>query len=343
MNFQLSDFNFELPDELVASYPLAERSASRLFCVEGNTGHFAHKQFTDIVSLISPDDLIVFNNTKVIPARLYGKKETGGQVEILVDRIIESHRCLAHIRASKSPRANSLLQVHDVCFKVLGRHDDLYELQCLSEEYLVDVLEKIGNIPIPNYFKRAADESDVSRYQTVYAEHKGSVAAPTAGLHFDENILQALAEKGIQTAFVTLHVGAGTFAPVRENDITKHRMHSEYAHVSEDVCEKVRATKQRGGRVIAVGTTSVRSLETASLSGEIRPFSGITDIFIYPGFQFHCVDAMVTNFHWPQSSLLMLVSAFAGYDHMMRAYQEAIAQKYRFYSYGDAMFLTRQG
>lgn len=340
---RLSDFQFDLPSELIARYPLPERTASRLLCVDGNTGVMNHRHFSDLPALLTDKDLLVLNNTRVIPARLRGTKETGGQVEVLVDRICDEHRVIAHVRASKSPRPQSyLLFSQGVRFEVLGRHDDLFELRCDDARSVFDVIEAIGETPLPPYFQRDPEESDKERYQTVYAEHKGSVAAPTAGLHFDAALFDDLHQRGVETAYLTLHVGAGTFAPVRVEQLDQHRMHSELINVPASLCEKIKATKARGGRVIAVGTTTARSLETASRSGEIQPFCGNTDIFIYPGFQFNCVDALITNFHTPGSTLLMLVSAFAGYSHIMTAYRDAVQQSYRFFSYGDAMFLTRQ-
>jgi S-adenosylmethionine:tRNA ribosyltransferase-isomerase len=337
---QLSDFIYDLPPELIARYPLEKRSSSRLLCLDKKTGAMIHQKFTDLLDLISPNDLLVGNNTRVIAARLFGTKETGGRIEMLVERILDEHRVLAHIRASKSPKPNSILSfAENVTFEVLQKRDDLYELRCQDSRSVLEILEAIGEIPLPPYFERAPEESDRERYQTIYAKHKGSVAAPTAGLHFDDELLQKFIAKGVEITYVTLHIGAGTFAPVRIDDITKHKMHAEYVDVSPTVCEQIKATKARGGRVIAIGTTACRSLETASLRGEIQPFSGDTDIFIYPGFEFRCVDALVTNLHLPGSTLLMLVSALAGYENVMRAYQEAVKERYRFFSYGDAMFI----
>jgi S-adenosylmethionine:tRNA ribosyltransferase-isomerase len=340
---RLSDFHFDLPPELIARYPLPERRASRLLRLDGNSGEIVHGLFPDLLDCLQAGDLLVLNNTRVIPARLRGVKDTGGQVEMLVERFGPDNTVEAHVRASKPPRPGSYLTFADgVRFEVLGRQADLYELRCDDDRTVLDVIEAIGETPLPPYFQREAEDSDKARYQTVYAEHKGSVAAPTAGLHFDAAFLQAIQAKGVEIAYLTLHVGAGTFAPVRVEDITQHRMHAEMIDVSPALCAKVQATKARGGRVIAVGTTSARSLETASRSGTIQPFQGPTDIFIYPGFSFHCVDALVTNFHTPGSTLLMLVSAFAGYDHIMKAYREAVQKSYRFFSYGDAMLLTRR-
>lgn len=338
---QLSDFNYDLPADLIARYPLEKRSASRLLCLDRQTGALCHRQFTDLVELISPNDLLVCNNTQVISARLFGTKETGGRIEMLVERLLDDHRVLAHIRASKSPKAHSrLLFAGNITFEVLKRQDDLFELRCHDPRPILEILETIGEIPLPPYFHRAPEESDKVRYQTIYAEHKGSVAAPTAGLHFDQELFEKLKSKGIQIGYVTLHIGAGTFAPVRIEDITQHKMHAEYLDVSSELCEQIKLTKARGGRVIAVGTTAARSLETASRAGEIQPFAGDTDIFIYPGFQFKCIDALITNLHLPGSTLLMLVSALGGYENIMHAYQEAVRERYRFFSYGDAMFIS---
>lgn len=339
----VSDFHFDLPDELIARYPLAQRSASRLLSLDGATGQTAHHQFFDLPTFIAPGDLLVFNNTRVIPARLFGRKETGGQLEILVERITGVHTLLAHVRASKSPRAGQtiILEDHSV-LRVQGRQGALFELVSETEEPVLDLLERIGHMPLPPYVDRPDEATDRERYQTVYALESGAVAAPTAGLHFDQPLLAALADKGIESAFVTLHVGAGTFQPVRVDRIEDHIMHSEIAHVPEETVAAVRRTRARGGRVIAVGTTSVRSLESASKDGQLTSFRGETDIFIFPGYRFQCVDAMVTNFHLPESTLIMLVSAFAGQDHVMAAYDEAIGRRYRFFSYGDAMFITGQ-
>lgn len=338
---RLSDFQYDLPSELIARYPLADRTASRLLCLNGKTDLIEHRHFIDILSLITPNDLLVFNNTRVIAARLFGQKESGGKIEILVERVLDHHRFLAHVRASKSPKPGSFLICHNIRFKMLGRHHDLFELECEDPRSVIEVVESIGQIPLPPYFDREPEENDKERYQTVYAEHHGSVAAPTAGLHFDEKILEKLKAKGVAIGFVTLHVGAGTFAPVKTENILDHRMHAEYLDVSAELCEQIRQTKLRGGRVIAVGSTSARSLETASQSGEIKPFRGDTTIFIYPGYHFKCVDVLLTNLHLPGSTLLMMVAAFAGYDNVMQAYQEAVMQKYRFFSYGDAMWIEK--
>lgn len=336
---RVADFQFDLPDELIARYPLTERSASRLLVLNGLEGALQHRHFAELPEFLQPGDLLVFNNTKVIPARLFAQKETGGKVEVLVERVLDEQRVLAHVRASKAPKAGSRLLLESGNALMLARHDALFELE--FDQPVLPLLERIGHMPLPPYIDRADELSDRERYQTVYAECAGAVAAPTAGLHFDAAMLAALADMGVETAFVTLHVGAGTFQPVRVEQIEEHQMHHEWLEVDQSVVDAVSACKTRGGRVIAVGTTSVRSLETAARSGTLQAFSGDTDIFIYPGRSFNVVDALVTNFHLPESTLLMLVSAFAGYSATMAAYQQAVAAQYRFFSYGDAMFITR--
>jgi len=344
----VSDFTFDLPDELIARYPMPERTSSRLLMLDGDTGETRQGHFRDVLSLIQPGDLLVFNNTRVIPARMFGQKASGGKLEILVERILDDHHVLAHVRASKAPKPGTkILLDHDYSAEMVARHDALFELVFSGEETVLEILEKIGHMPLPPYIDRPDENSDKERYQTVYNEKPGAVAAPTAGLHFDESLLDAIKQKGVDLAFVTLHVGAGTFQPVRVEKIEDHHMHSEYAEVPVEVIQKINATRARGGRVIAVGTTSVRSLETAAQNSlkqnqPLSPFFGDTSIFIYPGYQYQVVDALITNFHLPGSTLIMLVSAFAGYDHVMKAYKEAVDSKYRFFSYGDAMFITRQ-
>lgn len=342
---QVKDFHFDLPDELIARYPLDKRSDSRLLCVDGDSGAQQHRRFYEVLDLLEPGDLVVFNNTRVIPARMFGQKASGGKIEVLVERLIDERSALAHIRSSRSPKPGAELTLDGgLKATMVARHDDLFELQFdLAEGNLIEALEQFGHMPLPPYMKREDELSDRERYQTVYNAKPGAVAAPTAGLHFDDALLEKLEQKGVNRAFVTLHVGAGTFRPVKVDNILDHKMHAEYIEVSEEVCEMVRQTKARGNRVVAVGTTSVRCLETASRDGEIKPFFGDTDIFIFPGYQFRTVDVLITNFHLPESTLLMLVSAFAGYEHMMAAYQTAVAEKYRFFSYGDAMFLSRRG
>ncbi|MBS9783149.1 MAG: tRNA preQ1(34) S-adenosylmethionine ribosyltransferase-isomerase QueA [Pasteurella sp.] len=350
----LSDFHFDLPNELIARYPTKQRTASRLLYVNGETGEHKDQQFTDILEHINEGDLLIFNNTRVIPARLYGKKASGGKLEVLVERVLDEHRCLAHIRCSKSPKEGSTIilgedklgEGNGFNATMVARHDTLFELKFEASQPLFELLDLAGHMPLPPYIDRPDEDTDQERYQTVYSKELGAVAAPTAGLHFDDEMLQKLAEKGVQTAFVTLHVGAGTFQPVRVETIEDHKMHAEYAQVDQEVVDKILATKAEGKRVIAVGTTSVRSIESAAEQAEkenklITPFFSDTSIFIYPGKKFRVVDALLTNFHLPESTLIMLVSAFAGYSNCMQAYQHAVTEKYRFFSYGDAMFIDK--
>ena len=337
---RVSDFHFDLPESLIARYPLAERRASRLLVLDGESGGLKHRRFTDLLDHLRPGDLMVFNDTRVIPARLFGQKASGGRLEILVERVLDEHRVLAHVRSSKSPKPGSEILVEGGGrAEMLARHDALFELR--FDEPVLALLDRVGHMPLPPYIVRADDAADRERYQTVYAQRSGAVAAPTAGLHFDEALLESIRDKGVETAFVTLHVGAGTFQPVRVERIEDHHMHHEWLEVGQDVVDAVAACRARGGRVIAVGTTSVRSLESAARDGQLKAFSGDTDIFIYPGRPFHVVDALVTNFHLPESTLLMLVSAFAGYPETMAAYAAAVENGYRFFSYGDAMYITR--
>ena len=336
-----SDFSYQLPEELIAQSPLSERHDSRLLCLNKHTGQFADKQFTDFIDLIDERDLLVFNDTKVIPARLFGAKTTGGKVEILIERILDDHHAIAHVRASKSPKEGAVIKLDsgNSC-EVQGRAEDLFQLKFKGDKSLLEILEQIGHIPLPPYISRADDEADVSRYQSVFAKHLGAVAAPTASLHFDMAMMEKIKAKGIATAFVTLHVGSGTFQPVRIEDLSQHIMHKEYFSVSTDVVNAVSLARARGGRAIAIGTTAVRALESASKTGQLEFSFGDTDLFITPGYQFKSVDAMLTNFHLSESTLLMLVAAFAGYQSVMNSYQHAISQSYRFFSYGDAMFLS---
>ena len=342
---KLSDFHFDLPEALIAHFPPEKRTDSRLLHLDRTSGQITHRLFPDLLELLTPKDLMVFNDTRVIAARMFGKKQTGGQVEILLERVLGEYRALAQIRASKSPKPGSRLLISireedssgEVQIEVKGREGDFFVLE--FEVPVTDVCDKAGHMPLPPYIKREDDISDYERYQTVYGDKEGAVAAPTAGLHFDNTLLTEIQEKGVETAKVTLHVGAGTFQPVRSDDIEDHNMHSEYLEVSQQVCDQVNACKKRGGRVIAVGTTSVRCLETAAHSGKILPHSGDTRIFIYPGYTFKVVDALVTNFHLPESTLIMLVSALAGRENILEAYKEAVKEKYRFFSYGDAMFI----
>ena len=335
-----SDFTYQLPEELIAQKPLPERHASRLLCVNKQTGQSADKQFTDFIDLIDERDLLVFNDTKVIPARLFGTKATGGKVEILIERILDDNHAIALVRASKTPKEGALIRLDKgYCCTVQGRADDMFRLEFKSDAHLPQILEQIGHIPLPPYINRVDDETDVSRYQSVFAKHAGAVAAPTASLHFDLAIMEKIKAKGVATAYVTLHVGSGTFQPVRVEDLSQHIMHKECYSVLPETVAAVQETRARGGRVIAIGTTAVRALESASQTGQLEPGFGDTDLFITPGYQFKSVDAMLTNFHLPESTLLMLVASFVGYQPMMSAYQHAINQSYRFFSYGDAMFL----
>lgn len=344
---KLSDFDYHLPDALIARYPMEERTASRLLVLDGKSGEVEHRQFVDMLDYLHAGDLLVFNDTRVLAARLWGQKPTGGRLEILIERVLDHDRVLAHLRSSKSPRPgtevwftadNSSTEVLAKA-EVVGRQGALFELSFLEGVGALEVMAAIGHMPLPPYIDREDELSDRERYQTVYGRREGAVAAPTAGLHFSEDFIAACEAKGIETAYVTLHVGAGTFQPVRVEDITEHTMHAEYIEVSQQVCDKVAATRRRGGRVVAVGTTSVRSLESASQSGTLQPYAADSKIFIYPGYRFHSVDAMMTNFHLPESTLIMLVSAFAGHQNIMNAYQEAVNKEYRFFSYGDAMLV----
>jgi S-adenosylmethionine:tRNA ribosyltransferase-isomerase len=344
-----SDFNYDLPPELIAQYPLPQRDASRLMVLDRSSGHVGHHQFRDLLQFLRPDDLLVFNDTRVIPARLWGRKATGGKVELLIERITGTHSALAHIRSSKSPGPGTRVQLSDSAggepgpyeIMVTGRDGDLFCISSADGPALTSVLQQIGHMPLPPYIERADDGADQERYQTVYARKEGAVAAPTAGLHFTEALLAGIDALGVRRIAVTLHVGAGTFQPVREDELDQHVMHKEFVEVNDAVCAAVRETRARGGRVVAVGTTAVRSLESAAAaSGTLQPFQGDTDIFIYPGYAFRCVDAMITNFHLPESTLVMLVSAFAGRESTLAAYACAIAEQYRFFSYGDAMFIV---
>lgn len=338
-----SDFNYELPAQLIAQQPLAERSASRLLCMNRHTGQLQDKHFIDFIDLLQPNDLLVFNDTKVIPARLFGHKLSGGKVEILIERITDDRHAIAHVKASKALKAGGIINLGKNYYcTVQGRVDDLFALEFTQtgDLSLAQLLDKIGHIPLPPYIQRADNSNDFSRYQTVFAKQTGAVAAPTAGLHFDEDMLAKIAQKNIVTAFVTLHVGSGTFQPVRVENLNEHLMHHEYFSVSSDTVQAVKQTRERGGRVVAIGTTAVRALESASTTGELIAGCGDTNLFITPDYVFKSVDALLTNFHLPESTLLMLVAAFAGYSEIMNAYHHAIKQQYRFFSYGDAMFLS---
>ncbi|TPQ24881.1 tRNA preQ1(34) S-adenosylmethionine ribosyltransferase-isomerase QueA [Methylomonas koyamae] len=335
-----SDFNYRLPEELIAQYPLPQRSASRLLHLDKSSSVVFDRQFTDLVDLLSPDDLLVFNDTKVIPARIFGRKASGGKVEILIERIESQQQALAHIRASKSPKPGARIQLENgSCLEVVEREADLFRLRFSGADGVLALLDEVGHIPLPPYINRDDENSDLERYQTVFAEQAGAVAAPTAGLHFDQAMLDRLDRKGVKRAFVTLHVGSGTFRPVRVEDLSQHTMHKEFYSVSQSVVAAVEAARLRGGRVVAIGTTAVRALESASAGGQLAAGVGDTDLFITPGYRFKSIDALFTNFHLPESTLLMLVSAFAGYDAVMAAYRHAIDQRYRFFSYGDAMLI----
>ena len=335
-----SDFHYDLPPELIAQAPLPERSASRLLVVPSVPAPFLDRGVRDLPDLLQAGDLLVFNDTRVIPARLYGQKSSGGRVEILIERLLPGAEARAQIGASKSPKAGSRIALDAGGeAEVLGREGEFYRLRFDVGQPLEPWLEHAGRLPLPPYIQREADASDDARYQTVFARETGAVAAPTAGLHFDEALLAALRAKGIAFGHVTLHVGAGTFQPVRVDELSEHRMHSEWLNVGAALVEQVRETRARGGRVVAVGTTVVRALESAMRDGELQPFAGETSIFILPGYRIRSVDALLTNFHLPESTLLMLVSAFAGKARIFEAYAHAIAQRYRFFSYGDAMLL----
>ncbi|HWP00367.1 MAG TPA: tRNA preQ1(34) S-adenosylmethionine ribosyltransferase-isomerase QueA [Methylococcus sp.] len=338
-----SDFHYDLPEELIAQVPLPERTASRLLCLDGNTGRIEDCFFRELGSLLRPDDLLVFNDTRVLPARLFGQKETGGRVELLVERLLGGSRLLAHVRASKVPKPGVAVHLEDgTPCRVIEREGELFLLEFPPDVCVEDLLFRIGHIPLPPYIARADIPADRQRYQTVYAAKSGAVAAPTAGLHFDEAMLERLQAAGVSMAWVTLHVGSGTFQPIRVEELEQHRMHSEHCELDEKVVDAVARARRNGGRVIAVGTTTLRTLETAALSGELQPFRGETRLFIKPGFHFRCTDALITNFHLPQSTLLALVCAFAGRDETLHAYRHAVANRYRFFSYGDAMFVTRK-
>lgn len=337
---KLSDFQYDLPKELIAQSPLSQRSASRLLWHDRASGKLTDRMFTDLPGLLNPGDLLVFNNTKVIPARMYANKPTGGRVEILIERLLGPTQCLAQLRASKSPKAGGVLVLEDGSeLRVIGREDSFFHLESATCE-LMDLLQDLGHMPLPPYITREDTDADRRRYQTVYAEKPGAVAAPTAGLHFDEDLLARIRQAGVESTTVTLHVGAGTFQPVRVNNIAEHQMHAEWLQVDATACEAIEAAKARGGRVIAVGTTAVRSLETAAQNGALAPFKGDSRIFIYPPYRFKVVDALVTNFHLPESTLLMLVSALAGREEMLATYRHAVENRYRFFSYGDAMFIS---
>ncbi len=333
------EFRYELPDELIATRPLPERSASRLLVLDGVDGRVDDRRFADLPGLLRPGDLLVFNDTRVIPARLFVRKPTGGHVEVMVERLTGDRSALAHLRSSKPVRDGTLLEMAGGDrILVAGREHDLFALEFARP--VLEALEVHGHVPLPPYIRRADDDQDRERYQTVFARRPGAVAAPTAGLHFDAATLASIGARGIATAHITLHIGAGTFQPVRADDIDDHRMHPERVEVGADACAAIAGARERGGRVVAVGTTVVRSLEAAHDGTAVRPLDGMVDLFIKPGYRFKAVDLMVTNFHLPESTLLMLVAAFAGREHVLEAYRHAVRQRYRFFSYGDAMLVS---
>jgi S-adenosylmethionine:tRNA ribosyltransferase-isomerase len=337
-----SDFYYDLPSALIAQTPAEPRSASRLLYLNGASGALADRRFTDLPELLRPDDLLVFNNTRVIPARLYGEKDSGGKIELLIERLLAGRRILTQCRASKPPKADQRLHLEGgVTARVVARRDPWYEVELLTDRPVAEVLQDIGHMPLPPYIMRPDNPLDQERYQTVFARTPGAVAAPTAGLHFDADMLQRLQAMGVETAFVTLHVGAGTFQPLRVDDVRDHRMHAEVVDMDAPTAARINAARDQGRRVVAVGTTVVRVLESAARDGRVTAFQGETDIFIYPGYDFQIVDALVTNFHLPESTLLMLVCAFAGTGQVLQAYRHAVEEDYRFFSYGDAMLVTR--
>ncbi|WP_313952113.1 tRNA preQ1(34) S-adenosylmethionine ribosyltransferase-isomerase QueA [Accumulibacter sp.] len=340
----LDDFDFDLPSELIAQQPTGERTASRLLRVAD--GEFSDRRFNELPDLVAPGDLLVFNDTRVIKARLFGRKGSGGQIEVLIERIVDARHAVAQIRASKSPQPGSLILLENEISLVVGsrsgEQNEFFTLELAGDGDLWTLIEAHGRLPLPPYITHAASTEDEARYQTVFARHPGAVAAPTAGLHFDDPLLLQLGQRGIEIAWLTLHVGAGTFQPVRTHRVAEHRMHAERFEIPPATIAAIARTRARGGKVIAVGTTSLRSLEAAAQHGELHAGAAETDIFITPGYQFRVVDRLITNFHLPKSTLLMLVSAFAGLDTIRSAYRHAIAQRYRFFSYGDAMLLTRQ-
>jgi S-adenosylmethionine:tRNA ribosyltransferase-isomerase len=337
----LSDFDYDLPPELIAQHPAPERAASRLLCLSRD-GALSDRFFAGLPGFLAPGDLVVMNDTRVIRARLRGVKDTGGAVEVLVERVTSEHEALAHVRASKTPKPGARLAfAPGVVAQVTGRVGELFSLRFEQPLRVMDVLDRHGEVPLPPYITHTPSGDDEQRYQTVYAREPGAVAAPTAGLHFDEAIFATLAARGVETARVTLHVGAGTFQPVRGDDIASHVMHAEWCRVPPETVASIERTRAHGGRIVAVGTTTLRSLESAALDGALKPLEGETRLFVKPGFRFHVVDCLVTNFHLPKSTLMMLVSAFAGIEPIRRAYAHAVAERYRFFSYGDAMLIER--
>ncbi len=336
------DFDFYLPDQLIAQHPTAERAASRMLHLDGKVGGLSDEMFKDLPDFLNAGDLLIFNDTRVIKARLFGHKHSGGNVEVLIERVLDAHTAYAHVRASRSPKIGSLVKLADAFdVEVIARHDDLFELRFASETPILELLEQYGALPLPPYITHEATSDDEERYQTVYAKNLGAVAAPTAGLHFTDAILDRIKQKGIDIAYVTLHVGAGTFQPVRVDNIHEHKMHSELYDISQATIDLIAQTKARGGKVTAIGTTAMRALESATRDGGLRAGNGETNIFITPGYKFKIVDRLFTNFHLPKSTLLMLVSAFGGMQNIKQAYQHAIKHEYRFFSYGDAMLIEK--
>jgi S-adenosylmethionine:tRNA ribosyltransferase-isomerase len=339
---KLSDFDYELPPELIAQHPAAERGASRLLHLDGRSGDFTDRQFRDLPTLLSAGDVLVMNDTRVIKARLTGHKESGGQVEVLIERVLDPARALAQVRASKTPRAGSrLLLSHGAIAEVLGRSGEFFELRFIDCDDVFTLLERAGSVPLPPYITHPPDGGDDARYQTVYAQTPGAVAAPTAGLHFTDAMLTTLKANGVTLAWITLHVGAGTFQPVRVDDLSEHTMHAEWYALPQATVDAINQARAAGGKVVAVGTTSLRALESAAAAGELRAGSAETRLFILPGYRFRVVDRLLTNFHLPRSTLMMLVSAFGGTENIRRAYAHAVAAQYRFFSYGDAMLIER--
>ncbi len=337
------DFDFHLPEDLIAQHPTSKRTESRLLHINKLSGHITDGKFLDLSNYLSSNDLLIFNDTRVIKARLFGEKKTGGSVEVLIERVLDDRHALAHVRASRSPKVGSQMTLaNNINTEVIGREDNLFHLKFLADTPVLNLLEEYGSMPLPPYITHTANSEDESRYQTVYAKHAGAIAAPTAGLHFDEDTINQLEQKGINIAYVTLHVGAGTFQPVKVDKIADHKMHSELYNIPAATIALIEKTRASGGKITAVGTTALRALESAAQSGTITAGNKETDIFITPGYTFKVVDRLLTNFHLPQSTLLMLVSAFAGFDHIKRAYQHAINKQYRFFSYGDAMLLEKE-
>jgi S-adenosylmethionine:tRNA ribosyltransferase-isomerase len=338
-----TDFDYELPAELIAQYAAEPRDSARLLVLRRDTGRIEHRGMRDFPACLRAADLLVLNDTRVIPARLYGRKQTGGRMEILVERLRGDRECLAQLRDAKSARTGTRITIDNsdgACVEVLGREGEFFALRRTDGGTVMEILEKAGHVPLPPYINRDDEPADREQYQTIFARRPGAVAAPTAGLHFTPDLFAAIKDRGVDLGYVTLHVGAGTFQPLRTPDVESHRMHSEWYEVTESLCGQVHQARKRGGRIVAVGTTSVRCLESASRGGTLQPVRGETDIFIYPGFQFRAVDAMLTNFHLPRSTLLMLICAFAGRERVLAAYREAVGARYRFYSYGDAMFIA---